>query len=364
MSLCPHRWWGLALASLGLAACGEDAQAPGDGSSVVPAASSASASASATSTNRLVLSSDPDLLIEELEGLAFVPSGRTFIGSALDVGSPVDLLVDRYEVWNARWLRWTPGENPIPDAYRPAQRVADPRPRPEAWSELVPAVGMTLNEAREFAERRSMRLLTFEEWLWCAVGPTCRLVPAGRRQRGFANILDTELYRATPVGAFESGRTPVTGIYDMLGNVWEWIEPPPERMRHWNILNDTAWPDDARFHAPTWVLGGSFMTPDRLLHTRDHRLTALATTFGHRSNQVGLRCCVDADLYLVSLPEGSRWNEDRRQRLEAVGARWGSRATVLLEDLLERQPAHPWFVPLLNGAKYGSRNGARSRSTR
>lgn len=341
-------WTGLLTGlSLGVSACGGGAESD-DG-----ARSTAASTAAPGPGAQLVLTSDLDLLVEELEGLAFVPSGRTFIGSALDVGSTVDLLVDRYEVWNARWRRWTPGTNPIPADYRPRQRKKDPRPGPEAWVEQVPAVGMTLNEARAFAERRSMRLPTFEEWLWCAVGPTCRFVPAGRRQKGFANTLETELHRATPVGAFESGQTPVTGIYDMLGNVWEWIEPPPGRLRSdWDVLNDLAWPEDSALHAPTWVLGGSFMTPDRRLYNRDS-LMALATTLTHRSNEVGFRCCVDGDIYLGALPRDSRPGPARKRRLEAVGRRWGASATDLLDELLELHPGHPWLEPLRDGARNG-----------
>jgi hypothetical protein len=297
------------------------------------------------------LSGEPARLLSELEGLSFVPEGRTFIGSALDVGSSVDLLVDRFEVHSALWGAWTPATNPIPIEYRPDFLRPDLRPGPEAWTEEVPAVGMTLAEARAFAERRAMRLLTFEEWLWCAVGPTCRRVPAGRRQRGFANTLDTELYKSTPVGSFESGQTPETAIYDMLGNVWEWIEPPPERLRsNWTVYNDSAMDSELGFSASTWVLGGSFMTPEGPLYTRDLLLLALAVTRGHRSSEIGLRCCVDADVYLAALPSGARLSGRAQGRLEAVGARWGLRATGLLDELLESRPRHPWLTMLRRGA--------------
>ncbi len=295
-----------------------------------------------------------ELQVSELEGLSFVPSGRTFIGSALDVGSPVDLLVDRYEVSSKLWTEWTKGPDPIPAVYRPAGARLDRRPTPTAWSLEVPAVGMTLAEARTFSEARGLRLLTYEEWLWCAVGPTCRRWPAGTRQRGFANTLDTELFRSTPVGAFESGKTPETAIYDMLGNVWEWIEPPPLRQRQWDVRNKVAYPRAAARNAPTWVLGGSFPTPDAPIYTRDEELLALALTTGHRSSEIGLRCCVDADVYLASLPGDRRLLTDHRRRLEAVGARWGVRATGLLDDLVEAQPQSAWLLALRSGAHEGS----------
>ena len=108
-------------------------------------------------------------LVDELEGLSFVPSGRTFIGSSLDVGSSVDLLVDRYEVRHSLWKRWVGEIDPIPmvfrpDAADPSRKGRDLRPTPAAWTSDIPAAGMTLGEARAFAERRGMRLPTFTEW--------------------------------------------------------------------------------------------------------------------------------------------------------------------------------------------------------
>ncbi len=289
-------------------------------------------------------------LVRELEGLSFVPNGRTFIGSSLNVGSSVDLLVDRYEVRNSLWERWVGEVDPIPAVYRPGSSLADTRPKPEAWTSEVPVVGMTLGEAREFAERRGMRLPTFDEWFWCAVGPTCRGLPAGRRQRGFANTFEIRLNRSTPVGAFESGQTPETGIYDMLGNVWEWIEPPSDRRRgNWGVWNDAAWPGRGR-NAPTWALGGSFMTQDFRLYSRG-QLLALALTERHRSTEVGFRCCVDADVYLGALPDGALLAQAQIRRLEAVGARWGSRATGILEELLEAAPNQAWLRALQRGVE-------------
>ncbi|MEM8710092.1 MAG: SUMF1/EgtB/PvdO family nonheme iron enzyme [Planctomycetota bacterium] len=306
------------------------------------------------------------MAIAELEGLAFVPAGRTFIGSFLDVGCSVDLLVDRYEVRYGLWEAWMGEDHSIPSAFRPGSRSAlrsglsgqDSAPpagrvEPEAWTYEVPAVGITLDDARRVAAKRGMRLLTFEEWLWCAVGPTCRRVPSGRRQRGFANTQDAQLSRTTPVGAFESGQTP-EGIYDLLGNVWEWVEPPPERLRTWTVLNEAAWPSGTAVRAPTWVLGGSFLTAESTIFTRDYTLMAMAVTTGQRSIEIGARCCVDADVFLAALPESAVLGGDERKRLRAVGARWGTRASSLCEEILQAQPQNGWVLALLEGIRGGT----------
>ena len=94
------------------------------------------------------------------------------------------------------------------------------RPRPDLspgeWLEEAPAVGMTLSEARTFAASRSMRIPTFDEWMYCALGQRGRRAPAGSPQRGSANTAEPRRGARDPVGAFESGRTPDHGIYDLL----------------------------------------------------------------------------------------------------------------------------------------------------
>ena len=159
-------------------------------------------------------------VVRSLERLAFVPAGRTALD--IDVGVDVDLLVDRFEVTEALWAELFGEEDPRPGSFASfAARQVGAAP-PESWILEAPAVGMTLAEAGEAAARRGMRLPTFEEWLWCAAGPRSRRFPAGRQQRGLANTLELGLFRPTPVGAFESGQTPDTGLFDLLGNVWEW----------------------------------------------------------------------------------------------------------------------------------------------
>ncbi|MEM9802973.1 MAG: SUMF1/EgtB/PvdO family nonheme iron enzyme, partial [Planctomycetota bacterium] len=239
--------------------------------------------------------------IARLDSLAFVPGGRTSLVSPLDVGVSVDLFVDRYEVTVGEWRRLFDGADPIPPTFRDLSVERATATLPGSWRSDVPVVGMTLAEARRAAELRGMRLPTFEEWMWCATGPRSRRLPAGRRQRGLANTLELGLFRATPVGAFESGQTPDTGIYDLLGNVWEWTEMPT--LVGWTATNPDAWPADGGAGAPAWIAGGSFATPERVLFTRDRVVHARATTVEHRGFDVGMRCVAEAWAYLDGLPD-------------------------------------------------------------
>lgn len=290
-------------------------------------------------------------VIETLESLAFVPSGRTALD--IDVGVDVDLVVDRFEVTESIWTGLFGEDDPRPENFASfVGRQVGAAP-PEAWILQAPAVGMNLDEARQAARLRGMRLPTFEEWLWCAAGPRSRRFPAGRQQRGLANTLDLGLVRPTPVGAFESGQTPDTGIFDLLGNVWEWTEPPPP-LSGWKTIDADAWPVGGGSGAPAWILGGSFSTPEKVLFTRDGVALAMGRTTGHRGADLGMRCVMEAIPFLVSLAEpGSGLPQAARARVVAVGARWGSRSVDALEAARAAAPESAWVEALLEGAGRG-----------
>ncbi len=297
------------------------------------------------------LGAEAEGVIESLESLAFVPNGRTALD--INVGVSVDLLVDRFEVTEAIWGELFGEDDPRPENFTSfVERQVGAAP-PDEWILQAPAVGMNLAEAREAARLRGMRLPTFEEWLWCASGPRSRRFPAGRQQRGLANTLELGLVRPTPVGAFESGQTPDTGIFDLLGNVWEWTEPPPPPAG-WKTIDADAWPVGGGSGAPAWILGGSFSTPEKVLFTRDGVALAMGRTQGHRGADLGMRCVMEATPFLVALaPPDRDLPEAARARVVAVGARWGFRSLAALEAARAAAPESPWVEALLVGAGGG-----------
>jgi formylglycine-generating enzyme required for sulfatase activity len=197
---------------------------------------------------------------------------------------------------------------------------------------------MTQPEARAFAAWRGMRLLEPGEWLWCAMGPNRWSYPWGTTaQDSVANTLELDLERPTPVGTFESGRTPA-GCYDMLGNVAEWVGSPMPSIERV--------PGDERQSA----VGGSFRARRSPIY---QKMTFLTTDLhpSSRLDHVGLRCCVEAEAYLwARAPE---WGEDEPtlQRLVAVGRRWGRQASPLLQDLAARPGAPRGLRALAEGAR-------------
>lgn len=290
--------------------------------------------------------------IAELEALAFVPKGRTQKAlTPIDAGASEDLLVDRFEVTWAMWDRVLRDAEPGSlGPYRPDADAPEALTSPREWLEDAPAVGMTLPEARAFAASRSMRVPTFDEWMYCALGQRGRRAPAGSPQRGSANTSELGVTRATPVGAFESGRTPDHGIYDLLGNVWEWIEAPPDPARGWSTIDVETRPEEAVSRAEAWCLGGSFLTPERPIYTAGRVCLALEVSAGHRASDLGLRCVTGAEDYLRGLPAGEAFSAREWERVARVGQRWGPSASTLLSRLQREGAGGAWVGALLEGA--------------
>lgn len=198
---------------------------------------------------------------------------------------------------------------------------------------------MDLDEARRFAAWRGMRLLTAEEWVAVALGPVYAYpYPWGHEDRAaLANTLELGLARPCRVGTFPGGDSPF-GISDLLGNVWEWTDAPLPGAEPSPSSADAA------------ILGGSFLTWRRRMF-EGGRLLAQPRAARARGSDVGLRCAVAAEPYLWE--RAGRWldGDDARDRLLAIGARWGRSAIGLLERLCAREEAPAGLALLLEGAR-------------
>jgi formylglycine-generating enzyme required for sulfatase activity len=142
---------------------------------------------------------------------------------------------------------WPDGKFPQDKAYHPVRGVA--------WSD---AVAFCQWAAR--ISRKPIRLLTEAEWEKAARGTDGRRYPWGNLwQAGRCNTSEAGIKDTTPVDRYPHGRSPY-GVYDMSGNVWEWMstiyQPYPYRA------------DDGRENmavSDKWrvVRGGSFWSDSR-----------------------------------------------------------------------------------------------------
>jgi formylglycine-generating enzyme required for sulfatase activity len=121
-----------------------------------------------------------------------------------------------------------------------------------------PVVGVSWFDARAYCLWLSMltgeeyRLPTEQEWEWAAGGRSeepgkvlkVKKYPWGDQPeptQKHANYGRNE-GATTPVGRYPDGATP-EGLYDMVGNVWEWMENRYDDEHNWKALRGGSWND-------------------------------------------------------------------------------------------------------------------------
>jgi hypothetical protein len=154
-----------------------------------------------------------------------------------------------------------------------ASGVAMPR-QPATSGRDHPVVNLTWDEARSFCAWTGGRLPTRDEWEYAATEgvPWKEPRPWGDWRSREANLmnaggLDRWDY-TSPVGSFPPN---AFGLYDMIGNVWEWVED----------LHETS----TEAYEVRTIVGGSWDTPPRAFPRR----TGLSR-HGRHNLYVGFRC--------------------------------------------------------------------------
>lgn len=161
--------------------------------------------------------------------MRLVPAGVFTMGSdnGLSDEMPVhavmldDFYMDTYEVTNAQYKTCVDeGDCKEPDSSESFTRSSYYE---DSQFDNYPVIYVEWNQAKAYCEWRGARLPTEAEWEKAARGTAGRIYPWGNANPSNSllnyngNMRDT-----TEVGSYESGKSPY-GMYDMPGNVWEWV---------------------------------------------------------------------------------------------------------------------------------------------
>lgn len=189
-----------------------------------------------------------------VEEMVFIPAGEVIVGTAQKTtetfGHEADpqqvfveaFYIDKYEVTNAQYAKFL-------------EATGHRKPTFGEYKELnapdQPVVGVSWEDAQAYAQWVGKRLPTDIEWEKAARGVEGYLYPWGNDydpSRGnfddggrMDGHIDGYGMAPAPVGSFAGDVSPY-GVYDMAGNVWEWVASvlvDPKEVRY--TIRGGAW---------------------------------------------------------------------------------------------------------------------------
>lgn len=223
-------------------------------------------------------------------GMALVSAGEFIMGSneRWDDESPEHInetgafYIDLHEVTNGDYKKFV-------DATKREAPHHWPDGKLSADKEKHPVIYVNWFDANDYCKWNGKRLPTEPEWEKAARGEDGRIYPWGnvwsldKSNNPYKGSTGTE-----PVASYKKGVSPY-GLFDMSGNVWEWVDafylphpgnniPKPEYGRDKRVLKGGSWFDCLSYgcglSAPTF--NRSFFNPEV------------------RNNSFGFRCAVSA----------------------------------------------------------------------
>ncbi len=154
----------------------------------------------------------------------------------------------KFEVTNEEYARFLKAN---PDVEKPPYWTDEMFNKPKQ-----PVVGVTWNEAKKYCDWAGLRLPTEAEWEWAA--------RAGSRSAFINGDYESDLDKVAWFGGNANGLQPVGtkaankfGLYDIIGNVWEWMEDDYHPDYKGAPSDGSAWVDSPRALRRV-IRGGSF----------------------------------------------------------------------------------------------------------
>jgi len=160
-----------------------------------------------------------------------------------------DFWIDKFEVTNIQYQNYMDKTGSPPPAVWPAE-----------WGH--PVRGVTWDQASAYCDWANKRLPSEAEWEVAGRGngPEAPLYPWGNDPQAGGEIASLPLEDTYNAGAFSFNVSPF-GVYDMAGNVWEWVGNPYESVQtgyqvlrggRFGYIKDLAYreqvrPDDERY---------------------------------------------------------------------------------------------------------------------
>ncbi len=122
--------------------------------------------------------------------------------------------IDQYEVTNGQYQAFMDKSGRAPPAVWPGE-------------ESKPVAGVTQSDAADYCASVGKRLPTEAEWEVAARGPAPDppLFPWGDDPLDGGKVNELPFDSTYPVGSYSFNQSPF-GVYDMAGNVWEWVAEP------------------------------------------------------------------------------------------------------------------------------------------
>jgi serine/threonine-protein kinase len=226
------------------------------------------------------------------EGIVLIPAGAFLMGSTAGASneSPEHevtldaFLLDKFEVSNADYRRCVAAGGCTQT--QNAAGFTRPGYRDDPTFNKYPVVSVTWDQAQAYCGWAGKRLPTEAEWEYAAGGPNNFTWPWGNSFNAALSAADSP--DTEPVDSFAGG-TSSFGIFNMAGNVNEWVQDVFDEAFYANSPANN--PVNSGSGAGRVYRGGSFANPDGAFYTTSRRYSNVRT---FADVDVGFRCAADA----------------------------------------------------------------------